>query len=634
MARGGPLRITGAGRVGRRVRTIEVVVQGERGPRDGSSLSARETRLLPGAFGDPFRAVEAMPGVSPVVSGLPYFFVRGAPPGNVGYFLDGIRVPILYHAFAGPSVVHPAFIHRVELHRGGYPARYGRFAGGIVEAESATLRREWHGEATVRLIDSGAMVEAPLPGGRGGLMLGGRYSYTAAALSLLSSTQFPKLEYWDYQALGSYELGSHDSVGLLAFGALDHVANDQGVTFAGVEFHRVDLRYEHEFDPDTRFRAAVAFGTDQTRSETEVTYYIAGGVQRGRPGFLRDLPIMGRLALTHTASAQLEVRAGTDVTVDRFELRLDRRLPNHAEFERFFRSRDDLALGGWTELELRPERGVSVVPGVRVDAYKSLDATRVAVEPRLSAVFEVSRRVRILHAFGLAHQPPAVAPPGIPAAQQIAGLAGGLQTSFQASSGVEVSLPAEFVAAATVFDNVYLSLMDPLGIAGEFDLDNAETRSLGSAVGLELALRRPLTRRLGGFLNYTLSHSTRSHGKIRSLAAFDRTHVVNLALAYDLGRRWRVGGRLFYFSGVPVREPTTEGPRYVGSRRGPDFWRLDLRVEKRWPLGKTGWIAAVAETLNATAGREVVQRNCNASGCRDAVFGPLVLPSLGVEGGF
>jgi len=66
---------------------------------------------------------------------------------------------------------------------------------------------------------------------------------------------------------------------------------------------------------------------------------------------------MGRLDLTHTASAQLEVRAGTDVTVDRFQLRLDRRLPNQAEFERFFRSRDDLALGGWTELVLRPERG-------------------------------------------------------------------------------------------------------------------------------------------------------------------------------------------------------------------------------------------------------------------------------------
>ena len=40
-------------------------------------LSLAETRDLPGAFGDPFRAVEVLPGLVPVASGLPYFYVRG-----------------------------------------------------------------------------------------------------------------------------------------------------------------------------------------------------------------------------------------------------------------------------------------------------------------------------------------------------------------------------------------------------------------------------------------------------------------------------------------------------------------------------------------------------------------------------
>jgi hypothetical protein len=64
-------------------------------------------RELPGAFGDPFRAIEVLPGVTPIATGLPYFYVRGAPPGNVGYFLDGVRVPYLYHIGLGPSVIHP-----------------------------------------------------------------------------------------------------------------------------------------------------------------------------------------------------------------------------------------------------------------------------------------------------------------------------------------------------------------------------------------------------------------------------------------------------------------------------------------------------------------------------------------------
>src|SRR5690606_10031211 len=93
---------------------IDVFVE-EKKPRPSvTSLRRAEVRQLPGAFGDPFRAIEIMPGVTPIVSGLPFFYVRGAPPGNVGYFLDGVRVPYLFHAAAGPSVVHPAIVERVR----------------------------------------------------------------------------------------------------------------------------------------------------------------------------------------------------------------------------------------------------------------------------------------------------------------------------------------------------------------------------------------------------------------------------------------------------------------------------------------------------------------------------------------
>ena len=47
-------------------------------------------RDMPGAFGDPFRAIEALPGVVPIVSGLPYFYVRGSPPSGTLYVYDDI----------------------------------------------------------------------------------------------------------------------------------------------------------------------------------------------------------------------------------------------------------------------------------------------------------------------------------------------------------------------------------------------------------------------------------------------------------------------------------------------------------------------------------------------------------------
>ena len=109
--------------------TVELTVVGREREELGSiHIPKHEARQIPGAFADPFRVVEVLPGVAPILSGLPYFFVRGAPPGDVGYYIDGIRVPILFHVGAGPSVIAPALIDRVDLFPSAYPARFGRAA--------------------------------------------------------------------------------------------------------------------------------------------------------------------------------------------------------------------------------------------------------------------------------------------------------------------------------------------------------------------------------------------------------------------------------------------------------------------------------------------------------------------------
>jgi hypothetical protein len=178
-----------------------------------------------------------------------------------------------------------------------------------------------------------------------------------------------------------------------------------------------------------------------------------------------------------------------------------------------------------------------------------------------------------------------------------------------------------------------MNLNDPLGTSGEITTDPRvlERRALGSAYGLELFLRRPFTRRIAGFLAYTLSRNTRSYGRVSGLSAFDRTHVFNLAIAFDLGRRWTVGARALLFSGVPTRRPSPAGPVFEGSDRAPAFARLDLRLEKRWRLGKQGSWGLTAEVLNSTLSREITRRNCNEVGCTEDAVGPIFVPSLGVD---
>ncbi|HEU4412150.1 MAG TPA: TonB family protein [Polyangiaceae bacterium] len=605
----------------------EVRVRAQRSPPGASGMSRAEVRQLPGAFGDPFRAIEMLPGVTPIASGVPYFFVRGAPPGNIGYFLDGVRVPYLYHVGLGPSVVHPGLIERVDLYSGGYPARYGRFAGGVVAGETAPPRPELHGEANLRLFDAGALVEAPFAGGRGAALVGGRYSYTAAAISLLAPEV--ELDYRDYQARASYELGPRDRLTLFAFGAYDLVAErENGVRkiLFGAEFYRADLRYDHRFGEATNLRTAVTLGFDQTRIPDRRN--------------AQDRSAAARVELTHPVDQGLLLRAGADVAVDDYSIDFVGYTAPFDEDARRLREqlppRTDLALGARADLVWRPRPGVELVPGLRADLFRSGGAGAVAVDPRVAATLAISPRARVVHTLGLAHQPPSFVAP-VPALS-VGGLRGGLQRTAQASAGVDLDLPADLSATATAFKSVFFNMTDALG-TGDRSVDDsalaAPARSLGSAYGLELFVRRRLTSRLGGFATYTLSRSLRAVGREKFPSSFDRTHVLNLALAYDLGRRWRAGGRFVVYTGFPRFENDAPGGpppgpgglafRPLDPPRQPAFYRLDLRLEKRWQVTQTRWWSIVVEVLNTTLNKEIIENE---------PIGPVTIPSVGFEAGF
>jgi hypothetical protein len=633
-------------------------------------LTRAEVREIPGTFGDPFRAVEILPGVTPIVSGLPFFFIRGAPPGNAGYFLDGIKVPLLYHIGVGPSVVHPGIIDRVDLYPGGYPVRFGRFAGGIVAGETAPPKPELHGEGNVRLFDAGALVESPFADGKGVALVAGRYSYTAALLSLAAPTV--ALSYWDYQARVSYDLTPDDRISVFAFGSYDYLgskADGVTTTLFGTEFHRVDLRYDHALGNRGTIRTAVTLGLDTTELDEQ--------------RHLRDRILGVRTELTYKLAEGVLLRAGSDANIDSYDVVLKGSNSNPqttASLSSIFPSRQDIALGTRADVVLAITPRFEVIPGVRLDFYGSEGATALGFDPRLAARLAISDKVRLLEAVGIAHQPPSFIVP-VPGFQP-GGLHGGLQEALQESLGIETDLDGATVASATVFHNVFFNMSDPLGTrtptisgcppgafpaetlpgdpgaqsgrnrclndrfkAGQIGSDGGrgggggdaqtiktlEVRDMGNAYGLELMFKRRLTRRLGGFFSYTLSRSTRSVDNRTFIASFDRTHVVNAAAAYDLGRNWRAGSRFTFYTGLPAAEdPSNPG----ASSRLPSFYRIDLRAEKRWTFADHAWISFVAEWMNVTLHKEAISTTCTLQGCQSQTIGPITIPSLGVEGGF
>jgi hypothetical protein len=612
---------------------LEVTIVGQRPEVAVASMGRTDVEQMPGAFGDPFRAIESLPGVIPIVSGMPFFFIRGAPPGNQGYYLDGVRVPLLFHLGMGVGVIHPALVDRVDLYSGGYPAKYGRFAGAIVAADSKDPIPEYHAQGSIRLVDSGAYVTAPL--NHGVIALGGRYSYTAAMLSLFA----PEIElrYWDYQGKATYGITGKDTISVFAFGALDLLRSKKGNDVGdaiGTEFHRIDLRYNRRISECSRAFSAITVGYDKT---------LAGDVVA-----VRDRIVHTRTVFEHALSTKNTWRIGADGGLDDYGTIVPVPRGDNVQLIRSLPKRMDTVLGLWTDVSWFFMPRVRVVPGVRVDHYSSGTATRLAIEPRVSAVFSLKKSLRIVHAFGIAHQPPSfiVPVPGF----QISGLKDGLQRSIQSSAGVEADLPKQISIAGTVFQNAFFNLTDPISaMALNRELDDVAQRSRGHAVGLELSIRRSFSERVGGFITYTLSKSTRTLDGIRFPSAVDRRHVLQTAVAFNLGRGWRASSRVMFYTGIPstfrqVLDSGEGNSKLVGSRtwvnpeqlpRTAAYFRVDLRLQKRWPVGNRGaYWAFTFEVLNSMLNREMVAQQCNDRSCTGDRIGPITIPSLGVEAAY
>ncbi|WP_394830773.1 TonB-dependent receptor [Pendulispora rubella] len=657
-------------------REEEVSVRGRQEP-GKITFTGGEVRQMPGAFGDAFRMMEALPGVTPIVSGLPFFYVRGAPPGNTGYYLDGIRIPLLYHFALGPGVVHPGLIDRVDFFSGAPPAQYGRFSGGILAGYTRPPATELHGEWNVRLVDSGGMVEAPFAGGRGSVLVGGRYGYPGLLASLISPEV--TVSYWDYQARASYALTNRDTLTVFAFGSSDYLGSikEDYQTKKKTEeqlfktgFHRLDLRYDHRLGESGKLRLALTLGADESGAD------IQGDSKVGN-GRLRSVGL--RTEIEDRLGPNLRVRAGADVVWDYSDL-LDpdgnRLSPEESPYSILYAPRNDVTLGAYADAAWRISRRVELTAGLRADVFTSrridqpvihiLDrqhpigapaTATVAVDPRISARVLLMPKLTYLATFGITHQPPSTLIP-------IAGLGfterrDHLQTAFQASQGLELALPLDFTATANVFLHEYRNLSDATASCGEIpigDWDNPclTRRVRGRAYGFEFLLRRALTKKLTGWLSYTLSRSTRegllvgtsTHAQIEVPqtvpAEFDRTHVFQVIGAYDLGHHWRAGLRFMLYSGRPRPRFDDDGnPSTLPTdTRFPPYYRVDLRLEKAWKIGRTGRIAFVFEGLNVTLNKEVINIECKSKSfggprsCEEQKIGPVAIPGIGVEGSF
>lgn len=591
------------------------------GAREVPNESARD---LPGSFGDPLRILDALPGVIPIASGVPYVYVRGAPPSSTGYVYDGIPLPQLYHVGFGPAVIHPRATGAVRFQAGVPQARYGRRAGGLLLAEGTPYDDTFDAEAELRLLDVGGWVQGKL--GKGAITVSGRIGYPAAVmvargLGVLNSGT--RLNYWDGQLRYRYPITRRDRYELVWLGSFDSihlpgVSNVPGAGATGLQFQRVENRYVHQFANDTEFGVALRYGYDHSELGSAVKvrannlgprFWIEHRRPRARLRVGGDM--QGSVGSIVNGTGSLASPEG-DLSI---------RLPQIAAAA----ARNQGGLFVETDLRVLPRLRAEL--GARVDYWHVQERTNVAFDPRIRLTVDASAKLELHAAFGLGHQPSVFFLP-LPGLTEVA-LDRGLTRAIQYEVGVAYQLPKDIRFEVQGYLHTYTRLLLP-ELVMDANIQDQPPLSNANAYGLEFFLKRELGGDLSGWISYTLgearANAFRSIGKFHP--DFDVRHVLNVIGQFRVWRGLQIGGRVHARSGRVVEQLN---PSYT--QRLPWFVRLDARIAYGWE-GRYAKMVAYVEWLNFLARREYLDADCFLGQCTANVAPPISLPNIGVRADF
>ncbi|MBI3557124.1 MAG: carboxypeptidase-like regulatory domain-containing protein [Deltaproteobacteria bacterium] len=597
----------------------ETTIYGKAKNRDDSARTLRASEFLtvPGARGDPVKAVQNLPGVARANGFSSQVIIEGSAPQDTRYWIDGHEVPIIFHFGGLTSVLIPESIDRVEYLAAGYGPEYGRALGGQVGVWTRSPKKNrLQGFGFVDIFNSGGLLEGPV-GEYGSFMVSARQSYIGAVLrralknnSSLNLTVAPQFS--DTTMMYETELTPRDHFKVVGVGSRDQleflftqpVKQDPSIrgNFDNITaFYRLIPQLTHKHSETTTSRYSLGFGRDWVRFDAGSDYF-----------YLNEYVLSGRAELEQQLTPFWKSYAGFD---SRYTWsNVDLRIPSFNNAggignpistgtlmaAHVYKRADQLGLYLRNVLHDQESRW-TLLPGARIDYYN--DTNELLPVPRLGLRYDVDEYFNVRLAGGMYTQRPSD--------QETDSTFG--NPDVKSSRATHVALSAEkdfregssdgFVVSGGPFYKYLYNLVVPssnlvVRNGATVPLNFANTGS-GRVLGGETLVKmnfKPWT----GWLSYTLSRSTRTdQNGTDYLFRYDQTHVLTAIASVDLPRNWKISGRFRYSTGNPVT-PVTSGTFdadadvYVANR-GPfysdrlaAFYQLDLRFDKKWIYDK--WI--------------------------------------------
>jgi len=631
-------------------------------PAQSTDLARDMIESIPGVSEDAVRIVQRLPGTTS--NGLSArTHVRGSYDDELLVRFDGVRLYNPYHLKDFQAIfglLDPEFVESVEYFSGGFPARFGSRAGGVLDIEprSPQAVETLLGVSTLnfRGVSSGRAFD-----GRGEWLAGYRRSNLNAVLRALDR-DVGEPEFEDFVVRYQHELpsGTSATFGVLGLDDRLHLNTEDGFESARARYRDryVWARLERRFG--NGLLAMLQF------SDASLAASRAGDV-------VRPMTSSGNLDETRHAdidtlalSLEMPFSAGPLVSLgfEASDVSASYDYANHATFfgplAAAFGRESDLdrnyaadpdgqtysayaaarhGSGPWAaELGLRWDR---VTYGDIGSAWSPRVSVRRELDDMTALRFTVGRFVQMqaVSELDVEQAAPAFAPP---------------ESSWHAIVGYERSLPKGPVLRLEAFgkrlDHVrprWENVLDPLVLVPDIEVDRVEiSPDRSNAWGVELSLTAELPEALDGWFNYTWSHVTDEFIDAEIARSWDQRHAIAAGATWRHGR-WEFTLAANWHSGWPSTplELTSEtapvpsiGVR-LGARnseRFPDYFSVDARAGYTLPM-PVGTLEFHAEVLNLTNRENVCCREfepdpASPSGHRIDQNGWLgVAPILGIS---
>lgn len=643
----------------------ETVVRSERERKEvtRTTLQVEEIQKVPGTQGDTLKVVQNLPGVARPAFNGGQLVIRGTSPNDSGVFLDGQRIPLLYHFGGLTSVYNSDLLEALDYLPGNFSSYYGNVTGGVINVRSRAPKTDrLHGTVGVSLIESNAVLEGPITDNLS-IAVGGRRSYVDLVLKLVPQNEDgPSIQvaprYYDAQVKLQWTpskqhtftlqgLTSNDVLGLVFDRPADNDPSVNGDFNITTGFNQLRLGHQYK-------AGKLSLDSQGLVGNTLIEFTLGDRYLR-----ISSLDLYLRSTAEYVLSDTLTLAGGLDVNYAHANVKARVQAPLREGEPLGPQITDEIITangsyyqyfpGVWAEARWKPLQGLLVVPGVRSESYlfEAQQVNKRSLNPRLAVRYALTEQVTLKGGAGLYHGPPLQDEPSISFGNPELKA----KRSVQYSVGSEWQPTPEYFISGELFYNdlsrLIVSSNRLVERDGQLVPERLSNEGSGRIYGFELLARRALTERFFGWVAYTFSRSQRRDHPDGALRLFDndQTHVLTVIGSYKLPAGWEVGARFRFSSGNPLtpivgarRDDLSDVfiPIFggVNSQRLPSFNQLDVRVDKNF-IFDTWSLDAYVDLTNAynNPAKEGVLYNYNYS---DSAYleGLPILPILGAKGTF